>query len=358
PPAIAGRVDCRTLLLKEGAHLLPLEPFKFIYHTHKAKSGLPIRGGVARSVAWCWMFKNFGLKDWVIFAEVYGQPIRIGKYGPNASDKDKSILLRAVANIGTDAAAIIPDSMMIEFIKADQKGSSDLYERLCNWLDQQMSKAVLGQTTTTDAISGGHAVSKEHNEVREDIERADSKQLCGTLNRDLVRAIIDLNRGPQKRYPKIRLGRGEYTNIPELSAALEKLIPLGLKVSESEVRGKMGLKEPDSDADLLAPMTPALPPTTKAEPETKAAQALQGRSASYIAFDEIDQHVSENIDDMQAAVGTDIINIIKEVAERSLDYDDFVENLMATVPDMKMDGLTDLLARSAFNARLSGVVEE
>jgi len=358
------REDGRTLLLREGAALVPLQPFKFIYHTHKAKSGLPIRGGVARSVAWAWMFKNFGVKDWVIFAEVYGQPLRVGKYGNGATEEEKKTLLRAVSNIGTDAAATIPESMMIEFIKSDGKASSDMYERLCNWMDQQMSKAVLGQTTTTDAISGGHAVSKEHNEVREDIERADAKQLCGSLNEYLVRPIIDLNRGPQRRYPKIRLGRSEYTNIPELSAALGALIPMGLKVSQNEIRSKMGLKEPDSEDDLLAPPGATAeierPDEDRASGEKKAAQR-SGRpdnpGVHVHRRDDVDDFVDENIDDLQAAIDVDIIGAIKEVAARSTDYDDFVENLLATLPDMNMPGLTDLLARSTFNARLAGLTK-
>ena len=84
------------------------------------------------------------LKDWVTFAEVYGQPLRVGKYGAGATEQDKETLLQAVANIGTDAAAIVPDSMLIEFTEARQTGSIELYQSFCQYLDAQISKAVLG----------------------------------------------------------------------------------------------------------------------------------------------------------------------------------------------------------------------
>jgi phage gp29-like protein len=71
----------------------PLAPFKFVVHFARAKSGLPIRGGIARAAGWAYLFKNYVLKDWVTFAEVFGQPLRIGKYGPGASEADKSTLL-------------------------------------------------------------------------------------------------------------------------------------------------------------------------------------------------------------------------------------------------------------------------
>jgi len=49
------------------------------------KSGLPIRGGVARLVAVSIMCKVFGLKDWMRFAELFGMPLRISRYGPGAT---------------------------------------------------------------------------------------------------------------------------------------------------------------------------------------------------------------------------------------------------------------------------------
>ena len=249
------RDDGETLLLREVATSAPLSPYKFIVHQHKSKSGLPIRGGIFRPVVWMWMFKNFSIKDWVIFCEAYGQPVRVGKYGAGASQKDKDILMRAVANIGSDAAAIIPESMQIEFIEAASKsGSIDAFERLCNFCDMQISKAVLGQTTTTDAVSGGHAVSKEHNDVRGDIERADSKQLAATLNQQLVRMIVDLNKGPQKRYPHITIGREDDVDTDKLSTTAQRAVNMGMKVSASRLRDKLGLPAPDGDDDILVPL--------------------------------------------------------------------------------------------------------
>lgn len=256
------RTDGQKLrLLGEHGEELELTPYKYLLHVHKAKSGLPVRGGLARAAAWCYLFKNYDVKDWVIFAEAYGQPLRVGKYGADASDTDKATLLRAVREIGADRAAIIPDSMLVEFIEAKTAGTSiDLYERLANFCDTQISKAVLGQTTTTDAISGGHAVSKEHNEVREDIERADAKQLAATLNRDLVRPLVAFNMGAKAQYPRIRIGRPESIELKDMLSALSILVPMGLKVGMSTVRDRLGIPDPDEDEELLMPPAAAPAP--------------------------------------------------------------------------------------------------
>ena len=117
------RLDGVTLRLKGESGLPePLAPAKFITHIHKSKSGLPIRGGLARPVAWYYLFKNFGIKSWVQFAQVFGFPLRVGRYGSEATQDEKDVLLRAVRSIAQDAAAIIPDSMKIEFVNTNSTG--------------------------------------------------------------------------------------------------------------------------------------------------------------------------------------------------------------------------------------------
>lgn len=245
--------DGETLLLKNVEGNEPLKPYSWIVHQAKVKSGLPIRGGLARGVTWAFLFKSFTMKDWAIFCEAYGQPLRLGKYGEGASDADKDILLRAVSNIGVDYAAIVPQSMTVDFVKAEVTGSQALYESRANFLDRQVSKVVLGQTGTTDAIAGGHAVGKIHDKVRADIERSDGKQLGSTLSRDLARPIVMLNMGQLKAYPKIKIGRPDEIDIDKLVSHVEKLVPLGLKVGMSTMRDKIGLPDPDKDEEILKP---------------------------------------------------------------------------------------------------------
>lgn len=176
----------RTKDAPEGI-LLPTN--KFIVHRYKARSGHTSRAGILRVVAWMYLFKNYDLKDWVSFAEVYGLPLRLGKYAPGASEADKVALMQALIQIGADAAGIIPDGTSIDFITTEKTSSSDLYERLARYCDEQISKAILGQTLTSDSGGGSYAQSKTHNDVRHDLTVADCKSLASTLRRDLIRPL-------------------------------------------------------------------------------------------------------------------------------------------------------------------------
>jgi len=232
-----------------------LEPFKFVVHLSKAKSGLPIRAGLARAAGWSYLFKNYILKDWVTFAEVYGQPLRLGKYGAGATENDKQALLSAVANIGTDAAAIVPDSMLIEFVEARQTGTAELYERFCEYLDRQVSKAVLGQTLTTDVPrnTGSRAAAQVHEAVRRDILAADARRLGETLTRDLVKPIVDLNCGPQTHYPRLDLLLLNDQDDRAFADIIAEMTDRGLRISQKTVLDRLNLPAPGIDDEVLAP---------------------------------------------------------------------------------------------------------
>jgi phage gp29-like protein len=257
------QTDGETVVLAEGVTREPLSPHKFVVHRHKAKSGLTIRSGLARVASWAWMYKAFTAKDWAIFTQNYGMPTRVGKFDRAASDDDKAVLWRAVANIAGDCAAIIPKEMEIDFVSVD-KGTGtpgQLYERRADWLDRQISKLVLGQTTTTDAVSGGHAVAQEHRLVQEDLERADAKLLSASLTRQLVPLIIALNFGPQAKYPRINIGRPDEVPLAEVVGALRDLGPLGLTVEVGEMRDRLGFSEPEPGTEVIGGRAP--PPEPK-----------------------------------------------------------------------------------------------
>nr|WP_159431042.1 DUF935 family protein [Fontimonas thermophila] len=124
------------------------------------------------------VFKSYALRDWARFGELFGQPIRVGKYHQGASPEDVAVLKQAAFSLGSDAAAVIPQEMVLELVESGAKSASTkLYHKLIDYLDRQASKAVLGQTMTTDDGSS-LAQARVHAEVRADILRAATTCAC------------------------------------------------------------------------------------------------------------------------------------------------------------------------------------
>lgn len=237
-----------------GGVLLPVN--KFIFHKYKARSGHPSRAGVLRVVSWMYLFKNYDIKDWIAFCEVFGMPLRLGKYQPGASDADKSALMQALVMLGSDAAGIIPDGTTIDFVTTEKTSSTDLYERLARYCDEQISKAVLGQTLTSDSGGGSFAQSKTHNEVRHDLTVADCKALAATLRRDLLRPLVLFNFGEDTRIPYIRFDCEEAEDLAQTANILGTLIEkTGIKVPTSYIYKKFSIPKPEAGEEIATPPT-------------------------------------------------------------------------------------------------------
>lgn len=347
------RVDGVTpRLIGDANERIDLEPYKYITHIHKSKTGIPVRSGLVRSCAWMWLFKNFSFKDWMVFTDAYGQPIRIGKYDAGASAEDREVLLQAVTNIGNDLGAIIPASMSIEFVRDNGATSSaDLYERLIRIADEQMSKAVLGQTSTTDAMKGGGLAGNEsHNEVRGDICTSDAEQLSATLNAALIEPYVYLNKGARKKYPRLVIGRAERVNAEKEIQTVRGLVDMGAKISAKKIMDRFNMPAAETDDDALTPVQAAMPGLMAYQAPIQ--KALAAKDAS---DDAISALAGEAADDWEEILSP-LLAAIDQAVEEAKTPDDLRQRLLDLSATMPVDPIAQKLAMAAFSARFAGNV--
>jgi phage gp29-like protein len=370
------RTDGRTLLLKGAGGPQPLHSGKYIIHNSPAKTGLPIRSGLARPVAWAYIFRNFAMKDWSRFNEAYGMPLRVGKYEPGTDEANVRKILRALIGMSADFAAAFPKSADVEFIKAGEGGDAQ-FEKMCLYHEGQISKAVLGQTGTTDSAPGGlgsGAQASTHKEVAEDIERSDAKQAAASLNRDLVRPLIMFNRGVRRRYPRIFIGRPEEADVEQFMKAADQGVKLGVPIAVSTWRKGTGMAEPKDGEELLkAPAQPAPaepgqtpdPASARAPARTSLLTPLRGLpGANSRATAAADRTVADRGDEVDAAalaaaedwerLIAPAIAPIEALAGGAGTLEEFRDRLASASAGMSTDELVEQLARSAFAARLAG----
>ena len=247
----------------------PLRPFGWITHIHKAKSGYLERTALFRQLVWTYLFKNYSVGDLAEFLEIYGIPVRLGKYPPNASEREKSTLLRALVGIGHNAAGIIPEGMLIDF-KDAATGDPKAFELMISWCERNQSKVILGGTLTSgaDGAASTNALGNVHNEVRKDLRDGDIRQANTTVTRDLVYAIGALNGlipDGIKRCPRFGLITGESEDIKTYSEALPKLVGVGFQIPVDWAQTKLGIPLPqDKQAVLGAAPAPLTPPASAA----------------------------------------------------------------------------------------------
>lgn len=357
--------DTLKVITKDYPAGIEIPENKFIIHSYKARSGHPSRAGVLRVIAWMYLFKNYDIKDWVSFCEVFGMPLRLGKYNPSASEDDKLALMRALVQIGTDAAGIIPDGTEIEFKESSKSTSINVYESLARYCDEQISKAVLGQTLTSDSGGGSYAQSKTHNEVRHDLTVADCKAIAATLRRDLIRPLVLFNFGEDRRIPYIRFDVEEAGDLKETVDIYQKLIcDIGLKIPTSHLYKKFSVPKPEDDEEVAAP------PKDTASLPLKADMKLIANKETDQA-DEISKEYQKRVDifaDEATAQSSKIFVKMFEPIMKLLDGAENLEDLKKQLEDekfaqqlykeMDVSDLEELLQKAMFYSDMLGRMKE
>jgi len=329
-----------------GMELSPLDPYKFIIHEPNLLSGKQITSGLSFTAIFYWLVKTYDVTSWAAFADRFGYPVRLGKYGRKATKEDIATLKRAVAAIGSDVGAVIPDSMVIDIIESKTiSGTSEVYEKIAEWSDKQLSKLVLGQTASAEGTPGKLGDSQDQQAVRQDILKADVRQLEQTLNRDLVIPYVKFNFGTQERYPKLKIKYVEPKNVQLIVDSVTKLVPLGLKVKPQEMNALLGLSSPEKDDEVLTVPSPL---GFDMNSQNKSRIAL---NASEVSSDEIelDEHESGLIE-----ITDDIAEVIEKAADRAVDFKSFETELEKLVSGWDAEKIARTMAIAFFKARAQG----
>lgn len=247
----------RLRILTEDEPREGMEPplHKFIVHTPHSVGGHPQRGGLLRVTAMVYLAKNMALKDWMIFAEVFGMPVRIARYEPSATAEEKRELLHMLESLGSNAAGVFSRAVELQVIEANRGRAGPPFQNLIEYLNREMSKAWIGQTLTTDVVgqSGSIAASKVHETVRQDIVTDDVRKEGRTIRRDLLTPIARFRFGPNVPVPFFRRKLQDRRDTTVLADVLDIAVNrLGLRVGASWARDALGVPPAATDEELLS----------------------------------------------------------------------------------------------------------
>lgn len=367
-------LDRNRLRLRDNtADGAELWPFGWVLHQHRARSGYIARAGLFRVLAWPFLFKNYAVRDLAEFLEIYGLPLRVGTFGPGASKEDKAALLRAVVGIGHDAAAIIPEGMLIEFKEA-AKGDNKTFDAMINLMEQTMSKAVLGGTLTSgEGQHGTQALGNVHNELRQDLRNADARQLQNTLTQQLIYPILAVNKGQAdiRRCPRLVFDVLEAEDLKLYADAVPKLVGVGMRIPAGWAHDKLKIPQPDGDEPVLAvaasgqadqagqagDAAATMQARRQAPAGTGLAALRAGGGAEPAELDDLDVLANEMLGGWQETMG-ELVQPIQSALDNAASLEEFRTVLEEHLATLRPDQLAQMLAKGQFAARAWGLANQ
>ena len=194
-----------------------------------------------------------------------------------------------------------------------------------------------------------------------------------------MRPVVDLNFGPQKAYPTVRIGLPDNKNIELILKSIGEMIDRGLPVEASQIYPLLGLTEPAKPANgnsvvLLKPLARSTPGETgESPPSGPRARADASPGGGDGPDDEDDDEEEEEIaaaaeepapagDSIDQATAEILADLgwtpeLGDMPERlaACTTEDEVRAVLADYVDkLGTDKLAEILARARFAAGLAG----
>lgn len=232
--------DNHLILKNDCEEEIALDNLKFI-------TGVK-RKSILRALLKYYVFFSFALNNWASFTEIYGKPIRKGKYRAGASKTEKNELWSMLQSAGNDLSFMHSESVDIEFVDyANKASSSNLYQTLVNFCKEAKTTRILGQTLTTNAEkSGSYAQAKVHNLVRTDILAGDARDACEFIS-EILHKLSIINFSGAK--PKLEIDISEKpTQKEQLEMDAKLLNDVSIEIEPEYFYKKYNIPEPKGGA--------------------------------------------------------------------------------------------------------------
>ena len=251
-----------------GQKISEFESGKIIFFAPRIRHTYPTREGIGRTVMWPAAFKKWGIRDWLSLAEMAGRPAKIGTYGtgkrsqedtsfagvnklPEATKEHKDLLIKAIRSYSTSLDIALPDSVMLQHIFPPSNLDS-VHTGLIEWCNAEMSKAVTGETLSTDAGNrGARSLGEVHIGEATMIARWDAMQLADTIRYQILSPLVKINFGPDAPVPYLMFNVDPKESLDAEATRIEKLTKSGLRIAAGEVREVFGYSEPSQDEEVI-----------------------------------------------------------------------------------------------------------
>jgi len=235
---------------------MPAATPKFIVHVPDSVSGSPLAKSLSEAQAWIWLMKKLALADWAIFCEIFGMPVRIGKYRPAATTEEKNILRTMLQSVGTNAWAMVSEGTSIEFTESSQRGIAP-YEALLNFCNRETAVGWLGGNLTTEStgVTGGLAAAVVQDAVRDDIRDDDIKNESATVGKQLITPMAAFKYpGRDVPLPTFRRVKPETVDRQKEALLLRAAQGAGVQVPKAWAYKRLGIPEPQEGDEVLEPV--------------------------------------------------------------------------------------------------------
>lgn len=208
------------------------------YHNWYIGVGHEYNLGLLNVVAPWVIYKRNVVAAWSDYSELFGMPIRIGKTNMKDFEARRS-METMLKQMGKAAYGLFDPETSLEFIETSNSDSFNVYNELINLCNKEISKAILGQTMTTEDGSS-KSQAQVHQDVSDEYGEKDRRFIEFLINDDLIPRMVALGFDLKNCY--FKFDYSDKLTLKDESELLVNILNTGkYDVDESYITEKYGI---------------------------------------------------------------------------------------------------------------------
>ena len=231
---------------------------KWVVHIPEGMPDRPLMPSLSRTATMVYLIAQVALLNWTRFTEIFGMPVRIGKYAPGASTAEKKEMARMLDGLGSRAWAMFSDAMRMELLESPQRGTAP-YESLIAYCGRAIGKLYTGGNLISDNTggTGSLAAAEVQDNVRADLRDDDIANEGETVRAQMIAPMCYYKFWRDDiALPYFRRVKPETVDRIAEADLLVKAQLAGVKVPLQYAHERLGIPQLKKDEDVLEPPVP------------------------------------------------------------------------------------------------------
>lgn len=211
--------------------------------------------GVNRRVLGYWLLKSYATSWWGDKVEMFGEPIRVGRYPQGTSTEIRNDAEMFLAEMGRTAYALLPDNINLQLLESasSSNGGLSTHGEIVRYLDNRIAFTYLGQTdSNTDSRYGSKARSQELGNITASMIKDYAAGVAEGFEK-LLCAAIQKNYGTvvKRLVPKARLLHSSIGSVTDKTEAMLLMSDSGVAVPINTFYEETGVNMPEKGEQVL-----------------------------------------------------------------------------------------------------------
>ena len=232
--------------------------FKYLHFAFDPDFGNPYGRSLFSKIFYYQKFKRHVLTWWMTFLEKFAMPGFVGKFPWDESKTNQDDIIgwleTAIDKIRSRVGVVLPDNAPLELLEAS-KSATDVYENFCQFVNREISKAILGNELLT-GTSGQPYGSRSLAEVTTSLIHqaqleADCRLIDDVITDQVCYPLIYFNFPGTDGVPRHVTDTSIKPDLNAMATRDKTLIEAGANVTQAYIREMYGYPEPQDEDELL-----------------------------------------------------------------------------------------------------------